>query len=102
MKTKSLIWIGLALQLGFLFFVLLFIPQQISTIKAGLQVLKETCPAAAPISPSDTGFVKLVAAGDYFLAASGGIKFLTVVTFCFVAVNVLLLLFALLSLRCKK
>ena len=99
MKAKKLIWIALVLQFGFLFSVLFLAPEQIGAIKIGLEKLREICPVAAPFSPSDSGIVKLVTAGDWFLAASGGIKFLTTVTFFVVALNIVLLIFVLCLLR---
>src|ERR1041384_4005815 len=102
MKNEPLIWASLVLQAVFLCLVLFLVPEQVGAINLGLQKLLAICPEAAPFSPSDTGLIKLVKPGDYFLAASGGIKFLATVAIFVSIANGLLLVVFIFCLRRKK
>ena len=102
MKPKTLVLLVLILQSCLFLFGLFFIPEQVSTITNGLTALKQRCPDCAPFSPSDSGFIKLIKPGDYFLATSGGIKFLAAVIFVFVTTSIVLLFAILVRMRKDK
>ena len=99
MKLKTLVLLILILQICLFVFGLIFVPEQVSTITNGLAALKQKCPDCASFSSTDSGLIKLINPGDYFLAASGGIKFLTAVIFVFVTASIILLFAVLVLMR---
>ena len=103
MKTKILIWVGLVLQLCSILFILSQAIEPSDSLRTGLEHLKTACPSEAEtgLKTVDGSWV-IRTSGDFFFMAGDWFKFIIHGALILIALNVLVSISLLATLRKKK
>ena len=102
MKTKMVVIVGLALQICFLLFFMIQVPETDGAIQVGLQRLKEEAPAqAANVQMRADGAMELKTAGDFFYIAGTEYRYVTRATLVFIVTSIFISVSFLVILRRK-
>ena len=103
MKTKILIWVGLVLQLCSILFILSQALEPSDSIQIGLEHLQKACPSEAVTGLKNADGNWLIrTSGDFFFMAGDWFKFIIHGALILIALNVLVSISLLATLRKKK
>ncbi len=100
MKTRGLIILGLSLQVCFLLFIMVQAPEPLAAIRAGIKQMEDGETAQAPtIDQAQKETWTIRTAGDWFLVAENGFRFISRATMSFALASLVFSVLLLFSAR---